>query len=305
MAKFTGVLGFLRLLRIKLLVGFSRLMLRLLVPAVKSHPDAIIKIPSREKGTYINANVYKPPVGRNASPSPVLVNFFGSGLAMPLHGSDDAFCRRIANEAGYTVLDVSYRLAPEHPFPAAINDIEDAILYVLSQPALYDSSKFSISGFSSGGTLALIATQLFPRDTFASLIAFYPATNLAVDPALRKPPVATKPRSPYWTRIFRAGYIRDADRRDPRISPAFAGTEQYPRQMMVFTGELDTSALESEELAERAREEGQGKRNVVIKRMKGCGHGFDKRPKTEEAIRATEESYGLVVEMLKGLGSRN
>jgi acetyl esterase/lipase len=299
MASFDGILGTLRLLRIRFLVLSLRLLIRLLSPAIKSEPDTTIQIPSREKGVYIKTNVYKPSQqNHGGGPTPVLINFFGSGLAMPLHGLDDPFCRRIANETGHTVVDVAYRLAPEHPFPAAVHDVEDAVRYVLSHPKLYDLSKVSISGFSSGGTLALVACQLFPR-LFVSLVAFYPATNLAVDPALRKPPVPAKPRSPYWTRIFRAGYIRDADPRDPRISPIFADVDVYPRQMMVFTGERDTSALEAEEVAERARKEGQ--RNVVSMRMKGVGHAFDKRPKTTEALQATEEAYGLVVEMLKSI----
>jgi acetyl esterase/lipase len=192
-------------------------------------------------------------------------------------------------------------LAPEHPFPAAVNDVEDAIKYVLNQPEEYNTLQVSVSGFSSGGTLALVALTLFPPGTFQSAIAFYPATNLARDPGLRRSPAPNaKPRSPFWTRIFRDAYIGKMDPRDPRISPAFADTSNYPANMLVVTGELDSSALESEELAEKAKTEGAvSGRNVIIRRMKGCGHGFDKKNTDEVCVSAKDETYGLAVDILK------
>ena len=70
--------------------------------------------------------------------------------------------------------------------------------------------------------------------------------------------------------------------------------------MLVVTGELDTSALEAEELADRAKTEGQASgRNVVIRRIKGCGHAFDKKNKDKVLVQARDEAYGLAVDMLK------
>jgi acetyl esterase/lipase len=90
------------------------------------------------------------------------------------------------------------------------------------------------------------------------------------------------------------------DPRDPRISPAFADTSNYPANMLVVTGELDSSALESEELAEKAKTEGAvSGRNVIIRRMKGCGHGFDKKNTDEACVSAKDETYGLAVDILK------
>lgn len=84
------------------------------------------------------------------------------------------------------VIDCSYRMAPENPFPAALNDVEDAVKYVLSRPEEYDASHFSIGGFSAGGNLSLAASAcLFPSDNFRSLIAFYPVLDLS-SPATSK-----------------------------------------------------------------------------------------------------------------------
>lgn len=300
-------LDFIRYLRLKFIISIFRFLIKLgntLNRLPRPKPDSVLEIPSRDDARSIKAHVYKPPEegARNAGPRPVLINFYGSGFVLPLHGMDDRFCRHVATAAGYIVLDVEYRLGPEHPFPAAIHDVEDAVKYVLSHPGEYSTSHVSISGFSSGGTLALIAPTLFPLGTFQSAVAFYPATDLSMDPGLRKAPLpGVKPRSPGITRIFRGAYVRDMDPRDPRISPAYADTSKHPANMLVVTAERDSSAPEAEEFAEKAKDDAGhvGGRNVVVRRMRGCGHAFDKKGKNEVCVRARDEAYGLVVDMLK------
>ncbi|EED20454.1 carboxylesterase, putative [Talaromyces stipitatus ATCC 10500] len=295
--------AFTRYLYLKVLVTLSRLLIKLLASPQSSKLDYKLDIPSRDKNRTIKVHVYKPPVTETGSstPAPVLINLYGSGLAIPLHGLDDDFCRFIADTTGYVVLDVNYCLAPEYPFPKALNDVEDTLKYVLDHPKEYQASRVSISGFSSGGTLALSASASLPRGTFTSLIAFYPATNLYQDPSLRKAPVpGGKDRSPFWTRIFRESYIRGMDARDPRISPAFADTTNFPSNMLIVTGELDASAIEAEELAERAKDEGHTTgREVIIRRMKGCGHAFDKKLTGEVSVKAKNETYELAAKILK------
>lgn len=301
--------AFVRYLRLKFLVSFVRLVIKLLASPPKPNPDSVLRIPSRDNHRTIKAHLYKPSAEYAGSrgPHPALVNFYGSGFALPLHGADDGFCRLIATATGYVVLDVEYRLGPEHPFPAAVNDVEDAVKYVLDRPEEYKTLQISVSGFSSGGTLALVAPALFPPGTFQSAIAVYPATNLARDPNLRKvPALNAKPRSPFWTRIFRDSYIGETDPRDPRISPAYADTSNYPADMLVVTGELDSSALEAEELAEKAKTEGAASgRNVVLRRMEGCGHGFDKKNTEKVCVRARDEAYELAVDMLKKVAGQS
>ncbi|KAK1141012.1 hypothetical protein N8T08_009669 [Aspergillus melleus] len=84
-------------------------------------------------------------------PHPVLINLHGSGFVIPAHGSDDAFCRQVSQRTGYLVLDIKYRLSPEHPFPAPVDDVEDVVNWVKSQPNKFDLSRMAISGFSAGG----------------------------------------------------------------------------------------------------------------------------------------------------------
>lgn len=301
-----GFFASVRYLRLKFLVSLLRLAIRLLVRTPKPKFDSIVWIPSRDKHRTIKAHDYLPDVKDDTGrgPRPVLVNFYGSGFALRLHGQDGDFCRYIATTTKYIVLDVEYRVGPEHPFPAAIHDAEDALQYVLSRPDEYAASHLSVSGFSSGGTLALVAPTLLPRGTLESVTAFYPATDLSRDPRLRLPPVpSAKPRGTFWTYIFREGYIGKMDSRDPRISPAFADTSNYPGNMLVVTGELDSSALEAEELAEKAKADSN--RNVMIRRMQGCGHGFDKRTKNPDMVKAKDETYKLVADMLNRISSES
>jgi acetyl esterase/lipase len=229
----------------------------------------------------------------------VLLNFHGSGFLLRLHGSDDEFCRQVSQETKYTVLDVPYRLAPESPFPAAINDVEDAIKYALSRSDEFDLSHLSISGFSAGGNLALAASAtLFPPETFRSLIAFYPALDLNTDAASK---VAPDPRGRVIpvpvARLFNRCYVPPTfDRRDPRISPKFAQLDRFPRRVLMITCEGDSLALEAEELAEKLQREG---RYVVSERMNDCNHSWDKHTRAGTPQRqAKERAYNLAVEML-------
>ncbi|KAJ5372681.1 Alpha/beta hydrolase fold-3 [Penicillium concentricum] len=276
---------------IRTFMGFGR--------NVSATPDEIRQIKSRDVGRTIKVHLYRP---SSAGPCPVLINFHGSGFVIPLHGGDDEFCRRISHETKHTVLDVRYRLAPEHPFPAALNDVEDAIKYVFTCPAEFDLTRVSISGFSAGGNLALVAaSSLFPRDTFRSLISIYPVTDLTPDPASKIAPARGDFVIPLPVmRLFDRCYIPSSvDKRDPRISPLYAQVDRFPRRVLIITVDGDTLALEGEELARRIKT--LDDRHVVSERMPGCSHGWDKSTRVgTPQYQAKERAYQLAFDMLNG-----
>ncbi|OBT52764.1 hypothetical protein VE04_07066 [Pseudogymnoascus sp. 24MN13] len=299
-----GLFDFLQYLRLKFLISSLRLLVQLAAPLPAPKPDLVLRIPSRDKGRTVKANVYNPSgeAGSARGSRPVLINFFGSGFALQYHGADESFCRFIATKTSHVVLDVQYRVAPENPFPAAVNDAEDAVKYVLSHPDEYQISHVSLSGFSSGGTLALVSSTLFPHGTFQSLVGFYPSPSMAGDPAMRKAPVPGRERPSFWTKVFREAYIRGKDARDPRISPVFADTTNFPREMLIFTADHDVSATDMEALAERIKTEGHASgRNLVLRRMEDCDHGFDKNKKRENQMEAGRRAYAQVAEFLNRL----
>ncbi|KAI0454915.1 putative carboxylesterase [Xylaria acuta] len=305
----SSVLAALRYIRLKLLICAIRLIVRLVTPRVHAKPDAVLRVPSRDAGRTVSVHVYSPspatspngPGEASRTPRPVLINCFGSGFALPLFGADDLFCSEISQRTGHVVLDVDYRLAPENPFPAALHDVEDVVHHVLSRPDRYDAAQVSISGFSSGGTLALVVPTLFPANTFRSLITFYPSVSMARDPSERKAPVDDGPkggRAPlFWTRLFRESYLGGMDPRDPRISPLYnADTVNYPRHMLIITAEYDASASEAEEFANSAEVNAQATdRRVILRRMRGCGHNFDK---SKKHVTARDEAYALANDLL-------
>lgn len=269
---------------------------------IKSYPDEVRQIPSRDTGRTIKVHVY---TSSAPSPSPVLINLHGSGFVLPHHGSDDAFCRQISQQTKCTVLDVRYRLAPEYPFPAALNDAEDTINYVLGRPHEFDRSRLSLSGFSAGANLVLAASSnLFAPDTFRSLIAFYPVTDLSAGTGTK---VAPNPKGQAkipapLARLFNRCYVpASMDPRDPRISPTFAQIDRFPRRLLMITADGDNLAHEAEKIAgELSKLDG---RHVVSQRMVGCSHAWDKTTRPDSPphlLEAKKRAYQLAVEMLNG-----
>lgn len=111
-----------------------------------------VSIESRDKGRYIKSRVYNKAKLENEEsqgrvPSPVLINWHGSGFVIPALGSDHVWCERVARETGVVVIDADYRKGPEDPFPAAVEDCRDVIeckdddlrlsRYVMCLPMLY------------------------------------------------------------------------------------------------------------------------------------------------------------------------
>ncbi|CAG8908848.1 unnamed protein product [Penicillium egyptiacum] len=186
----------------------------------------------------------------------------------------------MSQQTGYTVLDVQYRLAPENPVPAALNDTEDAIKWVLGRPTKFDTSKVAISGFSAGGNLALaVSSCIFPPESFSSVLAFCPTVEAFVDPgAVAAPDPNGRPFLTFILRLFASCYmLHGHDPKDPRILPAYAELDRFPRQVLIVTVAYDSLAVEAENLAGRLRE--SSGRIVVSERMEKCNHAWDKMAK--------------------------
>ena len=216
---------------------------------------------------------------------------------------DLTFCKFIADRTSYTVMDVGHRLGPEDPFPAALNDTEDAIKYILARPDEYDISRISLSGNSSGANITMAAAAiLFPKGTIHSLIAFYPMIDLATDPwqktAPEKGEQGTASNPPWVFQVFHAAYAPPGiDRKDPRVSPIFADPSAFPQNVLIVTAGRDELTPESEALGEKLKQ--TDGRNVVIKRFENCGHGWDKHPNGDVQLSAAKEAYQLTVDFLR------
>jgi acetyl esterase/lipase len=111
-------------------------------------------------GSGVRVRLHRP-VGVE-QPGPALVWIHGGGYVIGTAQQDDALCRRFVRELGVTVAAVDYRLAPEHPYPAPLEDCYSALTWLAGLPAV-DPARVAIGGASAGGGLAA-ALALLARD---------------------------------------------------------------------------------------------------------------------------------------------
>ncbi|MEZ5093807.1 alpha/beta hydrolase [Nocardioides sp.] len=210
----------------------------------------------------------------------VIVHLHGGGFVFHDVEVHDAPCRRLADAAGIAVLSVDYRLAPEHRFPAAVEDV-DAVVAWLDEhaaEAALDGPAY-LHGDSAGGNLALGAALRHPG-RFRALGLIYPF----LDPTCSFPSYAEpehggfEPAAAAWYWQQYAG--RPGDLEDPDLAPLLSTEIGSLPPTMVVTAEHDPLRDEGEELARRAAEAGV---EVVASRQLGQVHGFWRSPDLDAA----------------------
>lgn len=239
-----------------------------------------------------------------SSPKPALINWHGSGFVFPSLSLDHEYCSRIAQKAGIFVLDADYRKAPEHPYPAPVEDVEDVFAWVGEQSAAIDASRLAVSGFSAGGVLAFVAASVlrssYPRLNIRAALGVYPGTDLATDPQTRIIPEPVQPIPPKVLDIFFDSYAPlKSSRTDPRVSPLFADPELYPPNITILTCSGDVLKPEADALAARLTQRSTPCRvNAVT--LDDMPHGFDKgcKPGSPEWEKK-ELAYEIVINDLK------
>ncbi|HEX5226567.1 MAG TPA: alpha/beta hydrolase [Bryobacteraceae bacterium] len=208
---------------------------------------------------------------------PVLVYYHGGGwVAGSLDGVDRTL-RALTNASGCIVISVDYRLAPEHKFPAAVEDADASLRYVAEHAQEFgvDPNRIAVGGDSAGGTLATVAC-LIARDRGGPKVAFqlliYPATDYFDDhPSMREYAqghLLTRPAMDY----FWNHYLRNReDGRHPHASPIYAESLAGLPPAFVLTAECDPIRDQGEIYAARLRASGVP---VSLKRYEGAIHAF-------------------------------
>ncbi|KZP34273.1 alpha/beta-hydrolase [Athelia psychrophila] len=260
-----------------------------------------VAFPSRDRGRDIAVDIYTPEGCDTSQPRPVLVNMHGSGFIISTQGIDRAFCAFIAAHTPCTVLDIAYRKAPEHPFPAALEDVQDVLAYLPTRPAQFDASSIFLSGFSAGGCLALSTAASLGPARVRGVAAFYPATDCTrVYPAPGTPFAAGYVIPKWQCDVFYDAYLVPGQARaDPRVSPLFAQPERFPAHIYIACGEADTFHEQAEALARKLQAEKGGDMDVVFESVKGEAHAFDKLAKegTASAVKR-DEMYAGAADMI-------
>jgi acetyl esterase len=224
-------------------------------------------------GGELPVRIYRPGPQR---PLPVLAYFFGGGWALGSIDTADAICRALANAAGCLVVTVGYRLAPEHPFPAAVRDCAAAVGWVDAHAAELgaDPAWIAVGGDSAGGNLAAAVT-LLAREAgppLAGQLLVYPNTDQDADDASMRDntdPWLFNHRSVAW---YRGHYLTDpAEAANPLASPLRAAHLGGLPPALVITAEYDPLRDQGERYAARLADEGTP---MTLHRYDGMTHGF-------------------------------
>ena len=166
---------------------------------------------------------------------------------------------------------MSYRLAPEYPFPAAVLDAKAGVEYFLSSKVRLniDRSKISLGGFSAGGNLAIVTSSQIPN--ICGLISFYPRTDFTIphEKKVSPGPDVTK----FLIPLSRQAHLPPGiDLSNPLLSPIFVDPDTLPKRMLLITAEYDTSCTEGEVFAKTMQNIGK---QISLWRADRCVHGWN------------------------------
>ncbi len=224
----------------------------------------------------VPVRIYRP-AGGGTAPLPVVVYFHGGGFVLGSLDSHDRLCRQIAAGVPAVVVGVGYRLAPEDPFPAAVDDAVAATRWAWAvAPSLgADPARLVVAGDSAGGNLAAVVARraaLSGSPTVAMQVLLYPVTEMTGS----QPSHAQNGEGYFLTTEdmawFRECYLPEGtDVEDPDVSPLLAADVAGLPPALVVTAELDPLRDEGEAYARRLQDAGVP---VTLERYDGMIHGF-------------------------------
>ncbi|GLY86437.1 alpha/beta hydrolase [Actinoallomurus iriomotensis] len=222
----------------------------------------------------LEATLYTP--RHLTTPAPLLVFFHGGGFVIGSRTSYDSTVSFLAHHAQVKIMSVDYRLAPDHPFPAAVEDTMAAFEHAHrhADDLGVDRSRIAVGGDSAGGHLAAVLAQVAargegPRPSHQFL--FYPATDFT-----RRHPsrdlfadgLLLTDREITW---FADQYAASADRSDPRLSPLLGEVDASIPPAYITTAGFDPLRDEGEQYAEKLRQAGA---TVTLHREADLVHGY-------------------------------
>jgi acetyl esterase len=243
----------------------------------------------------IHARLYRP--AEAPAQGPLLVYYHGGGWVQGSVASHDPACRLLAHLAGVRVLSIDYRLAPEHPFPAAADDAQAAYAQVALRHAEFgaDLSRLAVGGDSAGGNLAAVTAQSASRDsTLPSPVLqllLYPGLDMSRKTESRRlfgERFLLTEQSMSW---YEDQYVPDRSLRcEYRVSPLLNPALEGLPPACIAVSIADPLRDEAEAYARRLREAGVP---VALQRHPLI-HGFFNQTVTRGARRALASIAGAV-----------
>lgn len=228
---------------------------------------------------------------------PLYINIHGGGFVRYHFPRDIFFSSRMACETGCMVIDVDYKLAPEYPYPTAVNECYDIVKWAMehAEELNIDPARVAVGGHSSGATitaaLALKANQT-KEFQIRMQILDYPPMDVYTDPAKKRVPgdvIISAERA----RAYNALYVEPERANEPYASPVFATKEMLVGlpETLVITAGKDMLRFEAKQYVEMLREAGV---EVTTQEFAQSNHGF-----TVNCLDEYEGAQQLYIEMLK------
>jgi acetyl esterase len=220
----------------------------------------------------VPARLYR---GSEQVPAPAVLYAHGGGWVLGDLDTHDGLCRHLAAASGWAVLAVDYRLAPEHPYPAALDDMAQALGWLRGTGAArhgLDPGRIVVAGDSAGGHLAAVTARR-ARDAgtdLAGQILICPVIDPAADyPALDEYGLDRQEMRFFWDAYAPSG----VDRTEPDLDPMRADLAGLPPALVV-TAELDVLCAEGERYAAALLAAGVP---VTATRYQGLVHNFPRK----------------------------
>jgi acetyl esterase len=230
----------------------------------------------------LGARLYRPP-GLTV-PTPVLVYLHGGGWVIGSFRTHDPFCRLLCQAAGVTIVSVGYRLAPENPYPAALEDTRAAVAWVAAHAAEWgaDTGRLILGGDSSGANLAAVVANRLTAEAWApslhALLLLYPVTDSPGPGHASYTENATGYGLETTTmRWFWKQYAPDVSLKNPQTSPLQLSDVPMLPPTLIATAEYDVLRDEGIAYAEKLREAGV---SVTHLHAPDMHHNFPVHPAT-------------------------
>ncbi len=256
-------------------------------------------------GSQLPIRIYTP---EGSAPFGVCLYFHGGGWVLNNMDTHDELVRRLAIRSGCVFVSVDYRLAPEHPFPSAIEDAYTALCWVHNHSAEIgcDPNRIAVSGDSAGGNLAAVVC-LMTRDRGGPNIAFQALIYPITDCDFERNSYRSNAEGYFLTRRemiwFWNQYVSSPDQmRHPYASPLLAPSLAKLPRASILVAEYDPLCDEGEAYARALSDAGV---DVTLLRYEGMIHAFVRRVQQFEMARKAIEELGLQIRSAIGDGSKS
>jgi acetyl esterase/lipase len=197
-------------------------------PARRASVADVRQIDLTGHASRLSVRIYRPDVERSRVPT--IVWYHGGGWTTGSLDTGDILARALSRDTPAVVASVAYRLAPEHPWPAAVDDAVEALRWVAAHIDELggDDGSIAVGGDSAGGNLAAVVAQVAPEVgvRLAAQVLFYPFLDLDLDNGVNRYRSLEENASGYYVTLADLRWCvdnylpPDVDRSNSRISPA-------------------------------------------------------------------------------------